>query len=119
MPILEEDEFSISSELITAYETKRNKTKTRKCTGYAPLPYPWIEALRESRSIATFKVAHYVLKRGVWQLEPRPVPMPGVVAEEIGISLRTLYDSILELEARELCAIGRKPLRVVPRLSLQ
>jgi hypothetical protein len=109
------DEFAIPPEQIIAHDTAK-KPKPKKLKGYAPYPYIWIEALKECTSAATFKVALYILQHGVWRLEPRPVSMPGTVAEAIGVSPRAMYRSILELQGYGLIVVGHQPLRAVPKL---
>lgn len=101
----DEDDFTIPPEMIA----RRSAAKPKKLTGYAPFPYAWMQALASCTSAATFKVALYVLKEGVWMLEARPVPMPGTVAELIGMSPRTMYYAIRELESLGLVVAGQGP----------
>jgi len=84
---------------------------------YVRVPWVWVERLQSAKRISTYRLA-LVLIYESWRLGGRPITLSNVFAMAEGLSRRSKWRSISELEQLGLIKVQRRR-RVAPRVSLR
>jgi hypothetical protein len=84
---------------------------------YVQFPWTWVERLQAARRISTYRLA-LVLVYEHWRTGGRPIVLSNMLAKAEGLSPRSKWNALAELEALGLVQVERRPSRS-PRLALQ
>jgi hypothetical protein len=84
---------------------------------FVRVPCGWVERLQSAERISTYRLALPLLYES-WRTGGRPIVLSNVFAEAEGLSARSKWNALAELEALGLVRIERHPGRS-PRLVLQ
>jgi hypothetical protein len=96
--------------------TKRAKPK-RWRRHYVNVPWQWVEQLRATKRVCTYRVALLLLYEH-WRTGARPVVLSNVFTRAEGLSSRSKSRAIAELESLGLIQVQRHKCRA-PRVVLQ
>jgi hypothetical protein len=87
------------------------RSKPRRVGGeFIKFPRMWMERLRASRSLATYKVALCLLFRN-WKARGRPFPLTNTVLSEERVSWQAKWRALRELEELGLIRVEERPNR--------
>jgi hypothetical protein len=84
---------------------------------YVQVPWAWVERLQSARRIGTYRLA-LVLVYESWRLGGRPIALSNVSALAEGLSRRSKWRALAELEQLGLIKVQRRR-RHAPRVSLR
>lgn len=93
---------------------KRRKKWRRQ---YVQFPWAWIDRLQTAKRVSTYRLA-LLLVYEHWRTKGRPIALSNVMALAEGLSRRSKWRALSELEALGLIAVGRRQGRA-PRLVLR
>jgi hypothetical protein len=83
---------------------------------YVQFPWEWAERLQSTKRVSTYRLA-LVLVYESWRLGGRPIALSNVFALTEGLSRRSKWRSLTELERLGLIHVERRR-RHAPRVSL-
>src|SRR5262245_49323926 len=83
---------------------------------FVRVPWGWIVRLRPARRACTFKLA-LVLLYEAWRAGGQPIVLSNVLSQAEGLSRRSKWNALAELEGLGLIQVERRPRRS-PRLIL-
>jgi hypothetical protein len=84
---------------------------------FVRVPWPWVERLQKAKRVSTYRLA-LVLIYEQWRTGGRPVALSNVLAHAEGLSRRSKWRAIAELENLGLIQVKRHRRRA-PRVVLQ
>lgn len=84
---------------------------------YVQFPWEWVERLQAAKRISTYRLA-LVLVYESWRLGGRPITLSNVAALAEGLSPRSKWRALAELEQLGLIKVERRR-RHAPRVSLR
>jgi hypothetical protein len=84
---------------------------------FVRVPWLWVERLQAAKRISTYRLAHLLLYEH-WRLGGRPITLSNISTEPEGLSRRSKWRSLAELERLGLIKLKRHPGRA-PRVSLK
>ena len=94
------------------HKAKRKKWRRQ----YVQFPWVWIERLQAAKRISTYRLALMLVYEG-WRTGGRPVVLTNTLALAEGVSRRTKWNALIELEGLGLVRVERRT-RKSPRLHL-
>jgi hypothetical protein len=97
-----------------AHKARRSKKWRRQ---YVRVPWAWVECLQAARRVSTYRLA-LVLVYESWRCGGRPIVLSNMLSKAEGLSRRSKWNALAELEALGLVRVRRRPRRS-PRLVLQ
>ena len=80
------------------------------------VPVPWADRLAAARHASTLKLALHLLHEN-WKTGGRPVPLTNLLAVNLGVSRRSKWRGLNELERLKLVEVKRRP-RKSPLVTL-
>jgi hypothetical protein len=83
---------------------------------FVRVPWSWIVRLQSAKRVSTFKLALVLLYEN-WRTGGQPIVLSNMLSEAEGLSRRSKWNALLELESLGLIRIERRPRRS-PRLVL-
>ena len=96
----------------------RNVGKPKKWQRhYVQFPWRWVERLQAAKRISTYRLA-LLLVYEHWRTRGRPMVLSNVVLEREGVSRRSKWRALVELENLGLVEVRRRR-RQSPRLVLR
>jgi hypothetical protein len=90
--------------------------RARRQDRFVIVPATWAGRLTDARHASTLKLALYLLYRH-WKSGGQPIPLSNVFAASVGVSRRSKWRAINELEHLKLITVERRP-RKSPRVTL-
>lgn len=112
----DQDPFDPASLRVRPAQQTRTKPK-RWRRHYVQVPWPWVERLKAAKRISTYRLA-LSLVYASWRNGGRPIVLSNVMAEEEGLSRRSKWRALAELEYLGLVEVRRRP-RQAPRLVMR
>jgi hypothetical protein len=96
----------------------RNVGKPKKWQRhYVVFPWTWVERLQAAKRISTYRLA-LVLAYEHWRMGGRTIVLSNILSEREGLSRRSKWRALVELESLGLVKVQRRP-RQSPRLILR
>jgi hypothetical protein len=96
---------------------QRRPPKTRKWRRqYVQFPWPWIERLQAAKRVSTYRLALALVYEN-WRTGGRAIVLTNALAMAEGVSKRTKWNALIELERLGLVRVERRS-RKSPRLHL-
>jgi hypothetical protein len=83
---------------------------------YVQLPWTWIERLQAAKRVSTWRLAVWIIYEH-WRSGGQPVVLSNVLSKAEGLSRRSKWRALAELESLGLVQVKRHPGRA-PRLTL-
>jgi hypothetical protein len=93
------------------HKPKRKKWRRE----FVQVPCTWLERLRRTKRVSTYRLAHLLLYE-FWRTGKRPVVLSNISAQAEGLSARSKWNALAELEGLGLVRIERAP-RKSPRVT--
>jgi hypothetical protein len=93
---------------------KRPKKWRRR---YVQFPWAWIERLQAVKRVSTYRLA-LALVYEHWRAGGRPIVLSNILSQQEGLSRRSKWNALAELEALGLVQVERRQRRS-PRLVLR
>ena len=112
----DQDPFDPASLRVRPAQQTRTKPK-RWRRHYVQVPWPWVERLKAAKRISTYRLA-LSLVYASWRNGGRPIVLSNVMAEEEGLSRRSKWRALAELEYLGLVEVRRRP-RQAPGLVMR
>ena len=84
---------------------------------YVLFPWTWVERLQAAKRISTYRLA-LVLAYEHWRTGGRAIVLSNILSEREGLSRRSKWRAVVELESLGLVQVQRRP-RQSPRLILR
>jgi hypothetical protein len=115
---MEQDPFELARLRVTPTRFQRARPgKPKKWQRqYVQFPWTWIERLQAATRISTYRLA-LLLVYEHWRTGGRPIELTNAQAMAEGVSQRTKWNVLAELESLGLARVERRP-RKSPRLRL-
>ena len=116
-----EDDFDVEKlrlrpEDVKAYAGKAAPARRRPGREFTIIPRSWSDQLKAARYISTFKIAHHLLYQN-WKTGGRPIALTNVALAGAGVSRRSKWHALNELERLKLIKVERRP-RKSPLITL-
>jgi len=118
-----EDDFDVEKlrlrpEDIAAYVGKAGAAgpRSRRQDRFVIVPGAWADQLRAARHLGTAKLAHRLLYE-FWKTGGRPIPITNIFATNAGVSQRSKWRALAELERWKLIRLEKRGKRS-PRVTL-
>jgi hypothetical protein len=84
---------------------------------FVQFPWTWVERLQAARRVSTYRLALLLVYEN-WRSGGGPIVLSNALSMAEGVSRRTKWNALAELERLGLVRVERRP-RKSPRLSLQ
>jgi hypothetical protein len=84
---------------------------------YVQFPWTWVERLQAAKRVSSYRLA-LVLVYEHWRTGGRPIVLSNALTKAEGLSRRSKWNALAELEALGLVKVERRQRRS-PRLALQ
>jgi hypothetical protein len=112
------DAFNLNSLRVDPADARfQQPTKTKKWRReFVRVPWAWVERLQSAKRVSTYRLAHLLLYES-WRIGGRPVVLSNVFTKTEGLSRRSKWRALVELETLGLVRVERRPRRS-PRLVL-
>jgi hypothetical protein len=89
-------------EVETRYPGDKSRPKKRQWQRqFVRVPWSWVEALKDAKNIATYRLAFYVLYEH-WRNGGRPVKVSGTAAARMGVNHDAKRRGLQELDSLKL-----------------
>jgi hypothetical protein len=75
---------------------------------YVRVPWAWVERLQAARRVSTYRLA-LVLVYESWRSGGRPIVLSNMLSKAEGLSRRSKWNALAELEALGLVRVKRRP----------
>ena len=111
------DPFDLERLLVNPADLQRKPKRKKWRRQYVQVPWTWVERLQSAKRISTYRLA-LVLVYESWRLGGRPITLSNVSALAEGLSRRSKWRSLAELEQLGLIEVERHR-RHAPRVSLR
>jgi len=109
------EKFRLSPEDMKTYASKAAAPRVAR-RQFTIIPHSWSNQLKAARYISTFKIAHHLLYQH-WKNGGRPVSLTNVSATSAGVSRRSKWRALGELERLKLIDVEKRP-RKSPLVTL-
>jgi len=111
------EKFRLHPEDVKAYAGKTTASHGRRRQHqFTIIPHNWSDQLKTARYISTFKIAHHLLYQH-WKAGGRPITLTNVALTGAGVSRRSKWHALNELERLKLIKVERRP-RKSPLVTL-
>jgi hypothetical protein len=111
------DAFDLERLRVNPADLQRKPKRKRWRRQYVQVPWEWIERLRNVRAGNTYRLA-LVLVYESWRLGGRPITLSNISVLAEGLSRRSKWRSLAELEHLGLVKVERRSRRA-PRVLLR
>jgi hypothetical protein len=82
------------------------------------VPWKWVERLRDAKRPGSTYALALLLLYEHWRHGGRPIVLSNILAADVGLSQRSKWNAILELERLGLIQVDRRP-RKSPRVIVK
>jgi hypothetical protein len=77
---------------------------------FVRVPWAWVERLQSTRRVSTYRLAHLLLYES-WRTGGRPIVLSNILSKTEGLSRRSKWNALAELEALRLIQVERRKRR--------
>ena len=110
------DPFNLAALRVDPPDSRLRRKPNRWRRQYVRLPWSWVERLQGARRVSTYRVALLAAYEH-WRSGGRPLVLSNVLSEAEGLSRRSKWNAVAELERLGLVRVERRAGRS-PRLTL-
>lgn len=114
---MEDDPFDLERLRVNPADLQRRPKRKKWQRHYALFPWKWYEQMRAVNRGCTYRLALLLLYED-WRTGGRSIVLPNVGLEQEGLTRRSKWRALLELEQLGLVEVERRP-RKSPRITLR
>jgi hypothetical protein len=109
------DAFDLERLRVDPADLQRKPKQKKWRREFVQVPCTWLESLRQTKRVSTYRLAHLLLYE-FWRTGKRPVVLSNISAKAEGLSPRSKWNALTELEGLGLIEVERAP-RKSPRVT--
>jgi hypothetical protein len=102
------EKFRLKPEDVKAYAGKASASHGRRQRQFTIVPHGWSNRLKATRHASTFKLALHLLYQH-WKNRRQPIALTNVALTGAGVSRRSKWRALSELERLGLVKVERRP----------
>ena len=109
------DAFDLERLRVSPADLQRKPKRKKWHRDHVQVPWTWLERLRRTKRVSTYRLAHLLLYE-FWRTGKRPVVLSNISVQAEGLSPRSKWNALTELEGLGLVEVERV-LRKSPRVT--